>query len=123
MLIKFIANDIEVKAELKDTKTAREIYKSLPLISKVNTWGEEIYFSIPVEVNLEKNARDVLKIGDVCYWPNGRAIAIFFGKTPASYNNEPRAADLVNVFGRILDNIEELNKIKDGDEIKIEKVK
>ena len=121
MKIKFITNKGEFEAELVDNDTSKEVLEHLPIDSTINTWGKEVYFYVDVEAELEDDAKEVVEIGDVCYWCNGKAIAIFFGATPASRNGEPRAADLVNVFGKV-DNVEILEGLEQGDKIRIEKV-
>ena len=113
--------DISLEAELFDTPTARLIYDALPFQNTVQRWGDEIYFSIPVRTDLEKEARDVLEIGELGYWPVGAAFCIFWGATPASMNNEPRAASAVNVFGRIIGNTSVLQRVSSGADITIEK--
>jgi hypothetical protein len=92
----------EVEAELFDTPTGRAIYEALPIKQNVNRWGREIYFSIPVTVALEEGARPEVELGALAYWPNMPAFCIFFGPTPVSDGDAPRAASAVNVFGRLL---------------------
>lgn len=121
MKIKIKSGDIEVEAELNDTETAIKIYEALPLTGMINRWGQEVYFSIPVYIDEEKDSKEEVGIGDVAYWPTGNCFCIFFGKTPASKNNEPRAASKVNVFGKILGNPTIFEKTKDGDEIIVTK--
>jgi len=121
--IKIVSNDHEIEAELidKNPKTADAIWNSLPFQSEVKTWDEEIYFSIPVEVELE-NSQDVVGIEDVGYWPPGRAFCIFFGLTPMSEPGKIRPASAVNVFAKITKNLEDLKKIKDGSKIRVMKI-
>ncbi len=109
------------QAVIHDTPTGRLVQKTLPLKGRVSRWGEEIYFSIPVAVELEPEATEVVLAGDLGYWPTGRAFCIFFGPTPASNENEIRAASPVNVFGRLEGNLNDLGKVKDGDEVIIKK--
>jgi hypothetical protein len=99
--IKFALTQVE--AELFDTPTGRAIYEALPLQRNVNRWGEEIYFEVPVQCELEENARAEVHVGDLAYWPNMPAFCIFFGPTPVSTSEQPVAASPVNVFGRILE--------------------
>src|SRR4030043_2488085 len=100
--INILVGDLKVEAELNDSKTARLIWETLPIESKVNTWGEEIYFAIPVKTGLEEGAREVVSFGELGYWPTGHAFCIFFGPTPASRGDEIRAASAVNVSGKVL---------------------
>jgi len=91
---------IQVEAELNQSRTAREVFESLPLKAAVNTWGEEVYFEIPVYVGLE-DGKETVNAGDLGFWPTGNAFCIFFGPTPMSKGNEIRPASAVNVFGKI----------------------
>jgi hypothetical protein len=86
---------------LTDSPAALAVAAALPIQARASTWGDEIYFSIPVKAQLEAGAGDVREIGDLAYWPPGRAFCVFFGPTPASRGNEPRAASPVNVLGRL----------------------
>jgi uncharacterized protein len=112
------AGSIAVEAEIFDNATADAIWKALPINSLVNTWGEEIYFTIPVNVKLE-NGREIVNVGDIAYWPPGKAFCIFFGLTPASRGNEIRAASAVNVFGKIGSDLQVLSAVRDGDTISV----
>ena len=122
--IKILSKSInDVLAELseeKNPKTADAIWSALPIKARTNRWGDEIYFSIPVKIGME-NAQQVVEKGDIGYWPPGNAFCIFFGLTPASSGDEIRAASPVNVFGKILGNPDVLKRVKQGEEIKIEK--
>jgi len=109
-----------MEAELLETKTAKAIWNSLPIEAKVNTWGEEIYFAIPVKKGPE-DAVDVVKEGDLGYWPQGNGFCIFFGKTPVSAESEIRPASPVNLIGKLLGNPKDWRKVKDGEEIVIER--
>jgi len=111
---------VTMEAELFETKTANAIWDSLPIEAKVNTWGEEIYFAIPVKMGPEK-AVDVVKEGDLGYWPDGNGFCIFFGKTPASTKSEIRPASPVNLIGKLLGNPKDWKKVKDGEKITIER--
>ena len=108
-------------AEILDTPTGRAIYSALPLKAKVSTWGEEIYFGIPVHSELEEGARAEVSVGDLAYWPNMPAFCIFFGPTPASRGAEPQAASAVNVFGKVQDaDLEFLRGIHEGENVRVE---
>lgn len=112
-----------VEAEIneeKNPKTAKAIVESLPFESSANTWGEEVYFSIPVDVDEEKSQREV-EVGDCGYWPAGSCFCIFFGRTPASSGSKPVAASPVNVFGHIIGDAKVFKKVKDGEKIRVEK--
>ena len=114
--LKFSSYTINIK--LRSTKTANAIKNILPFKSIVKTWGEEIYFEIPIEesLDLENDAKDIINIGEIAYWIEGKCIAIGYGKTPISKGNEIKLAARTNIWGDALLNIKELNKIKDGDE-------
>jgi hypothetical protein len=111
---------IVVEAELIENKTSKAIWEALPLDSVVNTWGEEIYFSVPVSMGPE-NGQEIVNAGDIAYWPPGKAFCIFFGPTPASRRNEIRAASKVNVFGRLTGDPGILRRVTDGEKISVEK--
>ncbi len=112
--IKITAGQIQVAAELNDSPTAKSIVDALPIKTKGSRWGGEIYFSIPVEVELESDSRDVLEAGELGYWPTGCAFCIFFGPTPASEADEIRAASTVNIIGTIQGDLSQLPNVPDG---------
>jgi len=118
--ITITVEDIKMSAELNDSKTAQKIWKTLPIEGSVNTWGDEIYFSIPVNVGLE-NAKAVVSKGDLGYWPPGNAFCIFFGTTPVSRGNEIRPASPVNIFGKIIGDSTVFKKVRSGAKIIVEK--
>jgi hypothetical protein len=112
-------NDIRLEAELGTSATAVKILEALPLESIVNTWGDEIYFTIPVAVQQEHDARAEVEIGELAYWPMGKAFCIFFGPTPVSRDDKPRAYSPVNVFGRVLGDATALKGITNGARIRV----
>ena len=119
--IKITAGEVEVTAELNDSTTAQKIWDALPIEGRANTWGDEIYFSIPVESDLE-NGQEVVQIGDLGYWPPGSAFCIFFGPTPASSGGEIRPASAVNALGKVEGDPKVFRKVKGGTKVRIEKV-
>lgn len=119
--IRIFTDKVQMEAELNETKTANFIYKSLPIEAVVNTWGEEIYFKIPVNAKLE-NGIDVVEEGDLGYWPQGNAFCIFFGKTPSSTDTQIRPASKVTPIGKLLENSKDWKKVKNGEKISIIKV-
>lgn len=119
--ISILVGNLKVEAELNESKTARLIREALPIEAKVNTWGEEIYFAIPVKTGLEEGAREVVSSGELGYWPTGHAFCIFFGPTPASRGDEIRAASAVNVIGKVLGDPKVFLNVKDGVKIVLEK--
>ncbi len=112
--------DLKIDAGLNDSETAQKIWDALPIEGSVNTWGDEIYFSISVNVGSE-NAKEVVSEGDLGYWPPGSAFCIFFGLTPASQGDEIRPASPVNVFGKIIGDSKAFKKVNSGAKIIIEK--
>ena len=115
--LKFSNYTLNIK--LRSTNTANAIKNILPFKSIVKTWGDEIYFEIPIEKNidLESDAKDIIDLGEVAYWIDGKSIAIGYGKTPISQNNEIRLAAKTNIWGDAVLDVKELGKIRDGDEI------
>ncbi|MFC1874148.1 cyclophilin-like fold protein [Chloroflexota bacterium] len=118
--IRIIAGPVIVVAELYNTKTAEAIWQALPFNSKGNTWGDEIYFRIPVKIGLE-SGKEIVDSGDLGYWPAGRAFCIFFGSTPVSAEGEIRAASAVDIFGKLAGDPNVFKNIKDGEEIVVER--
>jgi hypothetical protein len=100
--IRIIIGELNIEAELNDSPTARKIAEALPIETSFNTWGDEIYFAIPVDAPLEDTAREEVGMGDLGYWPTGKAFCIFFGETPASPPGKIVPASAVNVIGRVL---------------------
>jgi len=120
IIIKF--TDYQAEAEFLETPTGRAIYDALPLQENVNLWGDEIYFGIPVDSELESDASAEVAVGDLAFWPSMPAFCIFFGPTPVSKGSTPVAASPVNVFGRLsVPDAEALRKIRNGDTVRIEK--
>jgi hypothetical protein len=119
--IAIVLGGLEVDAELNDSRTAALIWDQLPLESRYNTWGDEIYFAVPVEAELE-DGQAVVEPGDLGYWPQGNAFCIFYGKTPASRGDEIRPASPVNVIGKVISNPKVFKKAaRAGHTIRIEK--
>jgi hypothetical protein len=106
--------------EKKNPKTAQAVWNKLPIEARANTWGDEIYFSIPVKME-EENSQETVELGDLGYWPPGNSFCIFFGPTPMSRGDEIRPADPVNIFGKVMGNPKVFKKVKSGDKIRVEK--
>ena len=123
MRIKITIGKLVVFAGLNESKTAELIRDNLPITSKAERWGDEVYFYISPKTAIEKEyAADVVKEGDVAYWPSGPCMCLFFGLTPASRDGKIMPASAVNVFGRLEGDPHLLKSVKGGDTIKVEKV-
>lgn len=119
--IRITAGDVVTEAELYESPTAQKVWEALPMEESGNTWGDEIYFTIPVSVELEAGAKEVVEMGDLGYWPTGSAFCIFFGPTPVSKGDEIRPASAVNVIGKVLGDPEEFKRVGSGTKVKLEK--
>ena len=115
------AGDVEVTAVLDDTPTADAAWEALPFEAAASTWGDEIYFGIPVSAEEEPGASPVVEMGAVAYWPPGSAMCLFFGRTPASRGNEIRAASAVNVLGSIDGDPTVLKRVRDGERVTVDR--
>ena len=120
--IRIIVDDVSAEAELSGSKTSEAIWNALPIENTVNTWGEEIYFEIPVKSALDETAKEVVEKGDLGYWPTGKAFCIFFGPTPASEGDEIRPASAVNIVGKVAGDTEVFKSIQQGTNIKLERM-
>ena len=118
--IQIRVNGIELEAILNNSRTAGAIWETLPIIARANTWGDEIYFTIPVNLKLEKG-QELVEVGDLGYWPSGSAFCIFFGPTPMSRGEEIRPASAVTVFGKVVGDATVLKGVNSGAEIIIER--
>jgi uncharacterized protein len=117
--IRFEFATLTLEAELLDTPTANAIVAALPVTSSALTWGEEVYFDVPVRVAREKDARSVVTPGEIAYWPDGPAIAIGFGRTPISLGDETQLASPCNVFARAIGDVKALAAVKAGTQVKV----
>lgn len=112
-------DELIFQAQLNDSPTADAIYNQLPFDSQVNTWGEEIYFDSPVDMPQESDAREIVAVGELGYWPVGQAFCIFFGPTPVSTDDKPRAYSPVNIIGEVLGDHSRLKEIKVGERVTV----
>ena len=106
-------------AELNESATARMIWDALPITGRANTWGDEIYFEIPVQTDQAPDARADVEVGELGYWPVGHAFCIFFGPTPVSSGDAPRAASPVNPLGRVLGDATAFRQVPAGTEVRL----
>ena len=118
--LRFKSGTLEV--ELFDTPTARALLEALPFESRAQTWGEEVYFATPVKAKLEKDARQVVEPGTVCFWTEGDAIALPYGRTPISSDERPKLASRCNVLGSIVGDPKRLAAVKGGESVRVEKL-
>lgn len=113
--VRLRAGDVELFARLRETPTSEALWMLLPVEGRAARWGEEFYFRVPAMLaDREDDAREVMEVGEIGYWVEGQAIAVFFGPTPASRADEPRAIAPVNVLGAIERNAESLSRLPDG---------
>ena len=117
--IRFDFGTLALEAELLDTPTARAFAAALPLTGSALTWGEEVYFEVPVKLKREADARAVVTPGEIAYWPEGHCIALGFGRTPISQGEETRLAAPCNVFARALSDVKPLARIKAGTRVQV----
>ncbi len=120
--INITVDEVSLEGILFDTDSGKSIAAILPIETSFNTWGEEFYFQIPVNLSLDETATTKVKIGDIGYWPDGSALAIFFGPTPMSSGPEPVPASNVNIVGEIKDDATLLKRVMGAGKIKIDKI-
>jgi hypothetical protein len=113
------AGDVSMAAELNAGPTAQEIWQALPIEGRANVWGDEIYFEIPVKAGAEPDARAEVEVGELGYWPMGSAFCIFFGPTPVSVDEQPRAYSPVNMLGRVLGDAAQFRAVKAGTSVRL----
>lgn len=117
--IKIDVGEVSMFGQLNDSGTANKIWEVLPIEAKVNTWGDEIFFEIPVVLEEELDARAEVDVGELGYWPVGNAFCIFFGPTPVSTDERPRAASPVNIVGRLQGDATEFRDVRNGAKVSI----
>jgi hypothetical protein len=117
--IRIVWDSGEVTAALRDTPTVRSLLAALPCKSSANTWGEEVYFNVPLTAKSEADAEQIVDPGTVCFWVQGRALALPFGPTPISRGNECRLVTPCNVLGRVEGDAAVLGSVRDGDTIRV----
>jgi hypothetical protein len=120
MKLRLSSSAVSLLMELRDTPTSRALFEAAPFEARAQTWGEEVYFETPVSAKLEADAKQVVEPGTVCFWTQGDALALPFGRTPISTDDRPKLANPCNILGSMKDFIQ-LNKIRSGDEVRVEK--
>ncbi len=118
--IRIISGEIRAEAELNEGPTAEAVWEVLPVKASARTWGDEVYFSVPVAAAAEPDARAEVAVGELGYWPSGEAFCIFFGPTPASTGSAPVAASPVNIIGRVLGDAAIFKSVQNGDSVRVE---
>ena len=114
--------NLRMEAILAEGSSADIFWNTLPITGQVNTWGDEIYFTVNLQMPLDDDASDIVESGDIAFWPPGSAFCIFFGRTPASLGDEVRAASAVNVLGKIDGDEREFRSVPSGEEIRLEQL-
>ena len=118
--IRIKAGEVQLDADLNNTETGKAVWDTLPITASASTWGDEIYFGIPVDSELE-DGKEVVDLGDLGYWPPGHAFCIFFGPTPASKGDEIRPASAVTVIGKVRGDVTLLRQVPSGTRIIVER--
>lgn len=115
------AGPVTMEAELNNSPTAQKIWQALPVTGQASTWGDEVYFEIPVRAKQAPDARADVEVGELGYWPVGRAFCIFFGPTPSSISDKPRAVSPVNIVGRVLGDATAFRQVDAGTTVTLTK--
>ena len=110
---------VEAICELEDDSELEKLLQESPFTAEANRWGDEIYFDLPIKLKL-KGERTLMEVGEVAYWPEGNSLCLFFGPTPVSKGDKPVAYSEVKPLGRVVEGLEDLRKVKDGEEIRVE---
>src|SRR5919205_2528400 len=122
MKIRITTGSVKLKAELRDTPSAKALAAALPFEASAQTWGEEVYFTTPISAKLEPDAKQVVEPGTVCFWTEGDALALPYGRTPISTDERPKLAARCNVLGQLLGDARRLAGVKAGQKVRVEKI-
>jgi hypothetical protein len=121
MKLRIAAAGVSLEIVLKETPTAKAVFAAAPFEARASTWGEEVYFTTPVSAKLEPDAQQIVEPGTVCFWTEGDALALPYGRTPISTDERPKLANRCNVLGRIDGNPRDLARIRSGEKITVSK--
>ncbi|HKX38002.1 MAG TPA: cyclophilin-like fold protein [Burkholderiales bacterium] len=121
MRLRISAGSTRFEIEISSSETAKALAAAVPFESRAQTWGEEVYFATPVSAKLEDGARQVVEPGTVCFWTQGDALALPYGRTPISTDERPKLANPCNVLGKVIGDPRQLEKIRSGEKIRVEK--
>jgi uncharacterized protein len=121
MRLRIEAGKVALAVDLLDTPTAKAILNALPFEAQAQTWGEEVYFATPVSAKLEPDAKQIVEPGTVCFWTEGDALALPYGRTPISTDERPKLASRCNVLGTLVGDPKMLARIKAGEKITVSK--
>lgn len=120
MKLSVTIGEVRLVIDLLETGTAKALLAAVPFTSRAQTWGEEVYFSTPVRAKLEPDARQVVDVGTACFWTEGDAIALPFGRTPMSFDERPKLASRCNVIGTIVGDARRLAAVRPGQAVTVE---
>jgi hypothetical protein len=112
---------LRIELDLLETATTRALMQALPFKSRAQTWGEEVYFATPLKAKLENDARQVVEPGTVCFWTEGDALALPYGRTPISNDERPKLASRCNILGRVIGDPRRLAAVKAGERVTVDK--
>jgi uncharacterized protein len=121
MKVRISADSATFEILLKDTPTAKALLAALPFEARAQTWGEEVYFTTPVSAKLEPDAKQIVEPGTVCFWTEGNALALPYGRTPISTDERPKLASRCNVLGRLEGDPREIGKLRSGEKLTVSK--
>ena len=120
--ILIVVGEVELTAEIGGGDTAEALLAALPITARFSTWGDEFYFPVPVMKDAEPSATTDVDVGDIAYWPDGHAVAIFFGRTPMSTGAQPVPASAVTPLGKIVGDATQLKRVAHAGEITLRRL-